>query len=145
MNNVLQNSLRAVCLVPLTALCLVMAPAQAADPPAPMPSATMPHGPMQPAAPAAPAEPAATAAPGADMPMKPMMSGMDGMAHMPMSGDPDKDFANMMKMHHQRAVDMAQMELANGKSPALKAMATRMIAAQKKEIIQLERWLAKQK
>lgn len=148
MNNVLQNSLRALCLVPLTALCLVVAPAQAEDPPAPMPSATMPHGPMQPvapAAPASPAEPAATAAPAADMPAKPMMSGMDGMMHMPMSGDPDKDFASMMKMHNQRAVDMAQMELANGKSPAMKAMATRMIAAHKKEIVQLEQWLAKQK
>ncbi len=132
MNIALQNSIRALCLVPMTALCLLVATAQAADPPAATPSETMPRGPMQPAA------------AGVDAPKKPMMPGMAGMAHMPMSGDADKDFATMMKMHHQRAVEMAQTELANGKSPAMKAMATRIIAAQKKEIVQLERWLARQ-
>ena len=74
-----------------------------------------------------------------------MMSGMDSMKGMQMSGDTDKDFAMMMKVHHQGAVDMAQMELAHGKSPAMKAMATKIIAAQKKEIAQFDRWLASQK
>ena len=46
-----------------------------------------------------------------------MMMGMDGMQKMQMSGDTDKDFAMMMKMHHQQALNMAEMELANGKSP----------------------------
>jgi len=62
-----------------------------------------------------------------------------------MSGDVDKDFAMMMKMHHQQALEMAQMELANGKSPEMKAMAKSIISAQKKEIGEFEKWLAKQK
>lgn len=74
-----------------------------------------------------------------------MMTGMDSMQKMPMSGDTDKDFAMMMKIHHQQAVDMAQMELAHGKSPAMKVMAKQIIAAQKKEIAKFDQWLAKQK
>ena len=74
-----------------------------------------------------------------------MKAGMDGMQQMQSSGDTDKDFAMMMKVHHQQALDMAEMELAHGKSPELKAMAKNIISAQKKEIAQLDRWLAKQK
>lgn len=74
-----------------------------------------------------------------------MKAGMDGMQQMPMSGDTDKDFAVMMKMHHQQALDMAEMQLAHGKSPELKAMAKKIISGQKKEIAQFDRWLAKQK
>ena len=37
------------------------------------------------------------------------------------------------------------MELANGKSADMKAMAKQIIAAQKKEIAQFDKWLAKQK
>ena len=74
-----------------------------------------------------------------------MMSGMEGMQKMPMSGDVDRDFAMMMKMHHQQAVSMAEMELAHGKSKAMKDMARKIIAAQKKEIAMFDRWLAEQK
>ena len=74
-----------------------------------------------------------------------MKAGMDSMQKMEMSGDMDKDFAMMMKIHHQGALDMAKMELAHGKSPAMKAMAKKIIAAQKKEIAEFDRWLAKQK
>lgn len=74
-----------------------------------------------------------------------MMMGMDGMQRMPMSGDIDKDFATMMKLHHQQAVNMAEMEIANGKSPEMKAMAQQIVVAQKKEIEQFDQWLAKQK
>ena len=74
-----------------------------------------------------------------------MKSGMDSMQNMQMSGDMDKDFAMMMKIHHQGALDMAKMELAHGKSPAMKAMAKKIIAAQKKEIAEFDRCLAKQK
>ncbi|BDT66717.1 hypothetical protein os1_08810 [Comamonadaceae bacterium OS-1] len=74
-----------------------------------------------------------------------MAMGMDKMQKMPMSGDSDKDFAMMMKMHHQQGVDMARMELQHGKSPEMKKMAKQIIAAQNKEIAQFERWLAQQK
>ena len=82
---------------------------------------------------------------GADDMKKSMMAGMDGMQKMPMTGDVDKDFAMMMKMHHQQAVDMAQMELANGKSPVMKVMAKNIISAQKKEIAQFDKWLGQQR
>ena len=74
-----------------------------------------------------------------------MMMGMDGMQKMAMSGDVDKDFAMMMKMHHQQALNMAEIQLAHGKSVEMKSMARQIIVAQKKEIAQFDKWLAKQK
>lgn len=74
-----------------------------------------------------------------------MRTGMDKMQGMTKSGDTDKDFATMMKMHHQQGVEMAEMHIANGKSPEMKTMAKRIVAAQNKEIAQFDKWLAKQK
>ena len=72
-------------------------------------------------------------------------SKMKGNMHdMPMSGDPDKDFAMMMKMHHQKGVEMAQMELKNGKSAEMKAMAKKIIATQKMEIAKFDKFLGNQ-
>ncbi len=127
------NLFKAVCLVPLTAIWLVSAPAQAQTAPAMAPSASMPMGQMH------------KGAAGAHDMKASMMMGMDGMQKMTMSGDTDKDFAMMMKMHHQQALNMAEMELANGKSAEMKAMAKQIIVAQKKEIAQFDKWLAKQK
>ena len=76
---------------------------------------------------------------GSDGMKQSMMKGMDGMQKMQMTGDSDKDFAMMMKMHHQQDVEMAQMQVAHGKSPAMKSMAKQIIAAQNKEIAQFER------
>ena len=70
-----------------------------------------------------------------------MMSGMDNMKQMKSTGDVDKDFAMMMKMHHEGALDMAKIELASGKSPELKKMAKEIIASQTKEIARFDRWL----
>lgn len=127
------NPFKAMCLVPLTALWLASAPAQAQTAPAMAPSASMPMGQMH-----------KGAAGSHDMKAS-MMMGMDGMQKMTMTGDTDKDFAMMMKMHHQQALNMAEIELAYGKSPEMKAMAKQIIEAQKKEIAQFDRWLAKQK
>lgn len=66
----------------------------------------------------------------------------DKMASMTMTGNPDVDFAMMMKVHHQGAIDMAQAELKNGKEPQMKKMARDIIAAQKKEIAQFDKFLA---
>jgi uncharacterized protein (DUF305 family) len=74
-----------------------------------------------------------------------MQAGMEAMASMETTGDTDKDFAMMMKVHHQQALDMANMELLHGKSPVMKAMAKKIITAQKREIAQFDSWLAKQK
>ncbi len=74
-----------------------------------------------------------------------MMGMMKNMQGMKMSGDTDRDFATMMKMHHQGAIEMAEMELKNGKDPKMKAMAKEIIAAQQKEIREFDRWLAARK
>ena len=63
------------------------------------------------------------------------------MASMPMTGDADRDFALMMRIHHQGAIDMSQAELATGKDPQMRRLAKEIIAAQKKEIALIERWL----
>ncbi|MCR5867625.1 DUF305 domain-containing protein [Aquincola sp. J276] len=74
-----------------------------------------------------------------------MMSGMQKMQGMKPTGDTDRDFAEMMRMHHQQAVEMAKVEVQHGKSPELKAMAQKIIKDQQKEIGQLDQWLAKNK
>lgn len=77
------------------------------------------------------------------MDMKSMMKeNGDKMQTMQMSGDPDVDFAQMMRVHHQGAIDMAEMELKNGKDSRMKSMAKSIIAAQKKEIAQFDKFLA---
>ena len=127
------NPIKAMCLMPLAALWLASVPAHAQTAPAMPHSASMPMGQMQKGA-------------GGSHDMKAtMMMGMEGMQKMPMSGNTDKDFAMMMKMHHQQALSMAEMQLANGKSPEMKSMAKQIIVAQKKEIAQFDKWLAKQK
>lgn len=123
-------SVKALCAASLIALMGVSAQAQStsATGPATMPMADMHKG-----------------VKGAHDMKGSMMMGMDEMQKMPMSGDTDKDFAMMMKIHHQQALNMAEIQLKNGKSPEMKSMAKQIIAAQKKEIAQFDKWLAKQK
>ena len=76
--------------------------------------------------------------------MKTMMKSMnDKMASMTMTGNHDVDFAQMMRIHHQGAIDMAEMELKNGKDASMRKMAQVVIKAQKKEIATIDRFLAK--
>ena len=78
------------------------------------------------------------------MDMKSMMKNNDEkMASMKMTGNADVDFAMMMRVHHQGAIDMAQAELRGGTNAQMRKLATNIIAAQKKEIAQLDRFLAK--
>ncbi len=72
--------------------------------------------------------------------MTKMRSQMDAMK---MSGNVDEDFAMMMRMHHQGAIDMAKTELASGKDPELRKMAQKTIDDQTKEIEKLDKWMAK--
>ena len=82
---------------------------------------------------------------GGHMSMKGMMGSMsDKMAAMPMSGNADVDFAAMMRIHHLGAIDMAEAELKDGKNAEMRTMAKNIIAAQQKEIVQLEKFLAAQ-
>ncbi len=134
MNSQSFKTCRALCATALAATCFLSAvQAQTTPTPAPGMPATMPHGQMH------------KGMMGSDDMKKSMMTGMDAMNKMTMSGDVDKDFAMMMKIHHQQAVDMSEMELAHGKSLAMKTMAKQIIAAQKKEIAKFDQFLAKQK
>ena len=82
---------------------------------------------------------------GSDQMHKTMMNGMEGMKMMKPTGNTDMDFAMMMKMHHEQALEMAKAEIAHGKSAELKAMSRKIITAQQKEIAQLDKWMAAHK
>ncbi len=106
---------------------------------------------------AAQAQPIPKPSMGDGMPMKMMMpeasdsastkeykaTMMRMMQSMPMSftGDADVDFMRQMKAHHQGAIDMAKVVLANGKDPAVKKLATEIVSAQEKEIKTIDQWL----
>ena len=77
--------------------------------------------------------------------MKGDMGRMKGMCDMQMTGNPDVDFATMTRSHHVDGLEMARAELANGKDPAMKKMAQKIIDAQTKEIAEFDRWLAAHK
>lgn len=78
------------------------------------------------------------------MDMKAMMKdNNEMMSSMEMTGNPDVDFAMMMRAHHQGGLKMAEAELRDGKDPAMRKMAKAIIAAQKKEINQLNTYLKK--
>ena len=122
------------------AACFIAVPLAVQAQTAPMPQS---HSGMDPKSHAAMGKPA-TDKPATDMHKS--MTGMnEKMAAMPMSGNPDVDFATMMRIHHVGALDMAQAQLKTGKDPVMRNMAKKIIAAQKKEIAEFDRWLAKNK
>ncbi|WAC13356.1 DUF305 domain-containing protein [Dyadobacter pollutisoli] len=67
---------------------------------------------------------------------------MAEMETMKMTQDPDIDYAEMMKMHHMGAIEMAELELKSGTNSEMKRMAQDIVDAQKKEITQLDSFLA---
>jgi uncharacterized protein (DUF305 family) len=73
--------------------------------------------------------------------MKAMQSGMTQMMNMKMSGDADHDFAMMLKMHHQSAVDMADLESKEGKNAQVKALASKIKASNQTQIGELTQFL----
>ncbi len=84
-------------------------------------------------------------APSGGMDMKAMMKeNNDKMTSMSMTGKPDLDFAMMMRIHHEGAIQMSEAQLKSGKDAEMKKMARKIISDQKKEIAQLDRFLAKQ-
>jgi uncharacterized protein (DUF305 family) len=57
------------------------------------------------------------------------------------TADPfDRAFIDQMVPHHRSAVKMAEMELANGKDDTLRKLAEDIIAAQNREIEQMQAW-----
>ena len=52
----------------------------------------------------------------------------------------DRTFIDEKVPHHRGAVEMARMELAQGKNPEARALAQRIIDSQSKEIAQMNQW-----
>lgn len=67
-----------------------------------------------------------------------MMKGMK--MNMPMSGDPDRDFATMMIQHHRQAIAMSEAQLKHGDDAEVRRTAQRIIDASRKDISELEKW-----
>ena len=64
--------------------------------------------------------------------------GMGGDAQSLSSADPfDKAFMEMMIEHHEGAVEMAKIEVADGSDPDLQALAEDIIVAQEQEITEM--------
>ena len=76
-----------------------------------------------------------------------MMQKMDvmnkAMTDAPMTGNPDQDFVGMMMPHHQGAIDMSRIYLRDGKDPAIRRMAQKIITDQEREIGEFKAWQAK--
>ena len=70
-----------------------------------------------------------------------MMKAMQAMPKF--SGDADVDFMRHMRGHHQAAIEMANVLIANGKDPEAKKLAEEIITAQQKEIATIDAWLKK--
>ncbi|ODN70957.1 CopM family metallochaperone [Methylobrevis pamukkalensis] len=63
--------------------------------------------------------------------------------NVPLTGDADVDFVRSMIPHHQGAIDMAEIVLKHGKDPAIRKLAEEIVAAQEKEIAEMNAWLDK--
>jgi uncharacterized protein (DUF305 family) len=87
--------------------------------------------------------PAHPASPADEAMMSGMKSMQQAMNHAPTNGDPDHDFVSMMTPHHQAAIDMAQVELRYGSDPELRRLAREIIAAQNREIVQMNAWMSR--
>ncbi|MBC7383895.1 MAG: DUF305 domain-containing protein [Bacteroidia bacterium] len=77
-----------------------------------------------------------------------MMEQMDGMKKMDaamdvqlITGDIDNDFATLMMVHHQSAIDDASGYLHHGNNAQLKTIANNIINSQTMEIQELGNWL----
>jgi uncharacterized protein (DUF305 family) len=74
------------------------------------------------------------------------MMKMDQIADVQLiTGDLDNDFATLMILHHNAAIENSEAYLLYGNHDGLKVMAMKMIDDQKKEIKELSDWLKKNK
>ena len=61
------------------------------------------------------------------------------------SGLSDREYVMRLKRTHREALEVAEIQLKEGKSAEAKSMARRTITSQKAEISKLDRWLATQR
>lgn len=74
-----------------------------------------------------------------------MMQHMHGIERLQMSGNVDRDFAEMMIRHHEGAIAMAKVQIEQGKDEAMKKEARRIVSDSEKEIAGLKAALGKLK
>jgi uncharacterized protein (DUF305 family) len=74
--------------------------------------------------------------------MQEMMAGM--MQNMMNAGDPERAFLDGMSLHHDSAIDMAQLALFRSVHPELRTLAGNIILAQVKEVVRFQGWLTEQ-
>lgn len=67
------------------------------------------------------------------------------MQSMSMTNNIDKDFATMMRSHHQDGIAMSKLQLQHGMSDELKKMAQKGIDEQQKDIRDFDAWLSAHK
>jgi uncharacterized protein (DUF305 family) len=63
------------------------------------------------------------------------------MTKTKMNGDFDYDFANLMIMHHQMAIDMSKVEIEKGSDQTIVNMAKGIVAAQEIEIREMQEFI----
>lgn len=76
--------------------------------------------------------------------MEGMKSMHDDMMQGMMQKDADVAFVCGMIAHHMGAISMSEAELKYGDNKEAKAMARKVIDAQKKEIAQMTKWVNKE-
>lgn len=67
---------------------------------------------------------------------------MERTNDLKMTGNTDKNYAMVMKTHHENAIKLSKAELAHGHHEELKKMAKKMIGDDIKEVTTLEKYLA---
>ncbi len=127
----------------LLAAAVMLAAAAQAQPA--QPQAPPPGTPPADAAAAAPQMVPMAPIPGANPADLAFSRGMSQMHESMMAvhdtGNTDRDFVLNMLPHHQGAVDMAQTELRYGHDPSLRRLASGIIAAQRREIAEMNAWI----
>jgi uncharacterized protein (DUF305 family) len=76
--------------------------------------------------------------------MQSTMAAQDAMMLGMTATDPDVAFACAMIPHHRSAIEMAKVELQDGKAGPMRDLAQAIIAAQEREIAELTGWLERQ-
>jgi uncharacterized protein (DUF305 family) len=63
------------------------------------------------------------------------------MAAMPMTGDADRDWAMMMRRHHEAAIEMSRAHHGAGRDREIERMAQKAIEDQTRDIRQIDEWM----
>lgn len=70
-----------------------------------------------------------------------MEAGALQLRNVPPSGNIDRDFVRLMRLHRQQGADMARIQLEKGKSPEARRLAREMLNQHVEDIAQLDDWL----